>query len=127
MSKNAKEKKSPGSIVYVLSSVVCSLPPAKHTEYVLLKYALMGLMKTQAVEFARSGIRVNAVSPGAIPTATEAGLDPEEQTRIALGNQCIKRRGTPEDIANLVYFLASDESDFITGQSIAVDGGWIMH
>jgi len=53
--------------------------------------------------------------------------DPEGYNEWALDQQCIKRRGTPQDIGNLVVFLASDASSFITGQTVVVDGGWAMH
>lgn len=51
----------------------------------------------------------------------------EAYSKSVLEKQCIKRRGQPEDIGALVVFLASDDSDFITGQTIEIDGGWVMH
>ena len=53
--------------------------------------------------------------------------DPEGYTRFVLDHQAVKRRGTPDDIARTLAFLASDDAGFITGQTLNVDGGWIMH
>ena len=66
--------------------------------------------------------------PGAFPTAAEAiHADPEGYNRHILEQQALKRRGRPEDIGHAVLFLASEAASFITGQTLAVDGGWAMH
>ncbi len=71
---------------------------------------------------------VNAIAPGAFPTdAEKIHPNPDEYNRWVLEQQSVKRRGTPEDIGNLVTFLASDQASFITGQTIGIDGGWMMH
>jgi NAD(P)-dependent dehydrogenase (short-subunit alcohol dehydrogenase family) len=71
---------------------------------------------------------VNAISPGAFPTdAEKIHPDPEGYTRFVLDHQSIKRRGSPRDIAEAILFLVSDRSAFITGQTLNVDGGWVMH
>ena len=76
----------------------------------------------------RTGSRSTRSRPGAFPTdAEKIHPDPEGYNQWVLDQQCIKRRGTPEDIGNLVVFLASDASSFITGQTIEIDGGWAMH
>jgi 3-oxoacyl-[acyl-carrier protein] reductase len=73
-------------------------------------------------------VTVNAISPSAFTTdAGKIHPDPEGYNRLVLDQQSIKRRGTPEDIGNLVAFLASDAASFITGQTIQIDGGWAMH
>ncbi len=96
--------------------------------YVASKGALVGLTRAWAREFGGDGITVNAVSPGAFPTdAEKIHPDPEGYTRFVLDHQAVKRRGTPADIAATLAFLASDEAGFITGQTLNVDGGWIMH
>jgi 3-oxoacyl-[acyl-carrier protein] reductase len=115
-----------GKIINI-ASITFFFGPEGLLHYVATKGGVIGFTRSLARELGPHNINVNAVSPGAIPTHTEADMDPEERRRIVLASQSIKRRGTPEDIANLVCFLASDESDFITGQSIGVDGGWIMH
>lgn len=96
--------------------------------YVQSKGALIGLTRAWAREFGKHGITVNAVSPGAFPTDAEKIHPdlPAYEKRI-YEHQAIQRRGAPEDISNILLFLASDASSFITGQTINVDGGWIMH
>jgi 3-oxoacyl-[acyl-carrier protein] reductase len=96
--------------------------------YVASKGALIGLTRAWAREFGSYGITVNAVSPGAFPTdAEKIHPDPEGYTRFVLDHQAVKRRGSPADIAATLAFLASDEAGFITGQTLNVDGGWVMH
>jgi 3-oxoacyl-[acyl-carrier protein] reductase len=85
------------------------------------------MTRALARELGPHGITVNAISPGAFPTAAEdIHPDPEGYRQFVLDHQSLKRRGTPEDIANLTLFLASDASSFITGQTINIDGGWVM-
>jgi 3-oxoacyl-[acyl-carrier protein] reductase len=96
--------------------------------YVASKATLVGLTRAWAREFGAYGVTVNAIAPGAFPTdAEKIHPDPEGYTRFVLERQAVKRRGTPLDIANALAFLASDEAGFITGQTLNVDGGWVMH
>ena len=98
-----------------------------YTPYVASKGALLGLTKNLARELGPHGIRVNALSPGAIVSEAETrvfGDNWEQYERWILENQMLKVRGQPEDVAELVLFLASPISDFITGQNIGIDGGW---
>ncbi len=96
--------------------------------YVASKGALVGLTRALARECGAHGITVNAIAPGAFPTAAEAiHPDLEAYNAYILDQQAVKRRGMPEDIANAVLFLAAPESSFITGQLLCVDGGWVMH
>lgn len=96
--------------------------------HVASKGALIGLTRAWAREFGPYGITVNAISPGAFPTDAEAvNPNPEEFTRHVLEHQAVKRRGHVGDIANAIAFLAAEESGFITGQLLNVDGGWVMH
>jgi NAD(P)-dependent dehydrogenase (short-subunit alcohol dehydrogenase family) len=96
--------------------------------YVASKGALVGLTRALARECGADGITVNAIAPGAFPTAAEA-IHPDlpAYNQFILDQQAVKRRGEPTDIANAVLFLAAPESSFITGQLLCVDGGWIMH
>lgn len=96
--------------------------------YVQSKGALIGLARAWAREFGAYGITVNAISPGAFPTdAEKIHPDPEGYTKFVLEHQAVKRRGSSRDIASALMFLASDEAGFITGQTLNVDGGWVMH
>lgn len=96
--------------------------------YVASKGALVGLTRAWAREFGPYGITVNAIAPGAFPTdAEKIHPDPEGYARFVLEHQAVKRRGHAEDIASALMFLASQESGFITGQTLNVDGGWVMH
>jgi 3-oxoacyl-[acyl-carrier protein] reductase len=95
--------------------------------YVASKGGVVGLTKALARELAEHNINVNAISPGAVPTAAEAiHPDPEGYNRFVLENQAIQRRATPDDIARAILFFVSPLSDFVTGQTLAVDGGWSM-
>jgi 3-oxoacyl-[acyl-carrier protein] reductase len=97
-------------------------------DYVSSKGAVIGFTRTLAREVGAEGVTVNAISPGAFPTAAErVHPDQEALNRRILEAQCLKRRGTPEDVGNLVTFVASDAASFITGQTIMIDGGWAMH
>ncbi len=96
--------------------------------YVQSKGALLGLTRAWAREFGPYGITVNALAPGAFPTdAEKIHPNPDEYSRFVLDRQAIKRRGQARDFANAVEFFLSDESGFITGQTLNVDGGWVMH
>jgi 3-oxoacyl-[acyl-carrier protein] reductase len=97
-------------------------------DYVASKGGIVGFTRALAREIGPDGITVNTISPGAFPTAAERiHPDPEGYNRMVLEAQSIKRRGTPEDVGNLVTFLAGDAASFITGQMILIDGGWMMH
>jgi 3-oxoacyl-[acyl-carrier protein] reductase len=97
--------------------------------YAASKAGIMGLTATLSVELGPFGVNVNAVAPGYIATAmTDAtarriGLDPEELKKAAAEQTPVRRVGEPEDIAATVAFLAADESSFISGQTIQVNGG----
>ena len=95
---------------------------AGQANYAASKAGIIGLTKTNAVEFAARGIAVNAVAPGFIGTDMTAKLAPEtlEKFKNAIPAQ---RIGQPKDVANAVAFLASDEASYITGQVLGVDGG----
>jgi len=111
-----------------ISSVTISGGWADLTPYVQSKMALVGLTRSWAREFGKHGITVNAVAPGAFPTDAEKIHPdlPAYEKRIYEA-QALQRRGAPDDIANILMFLASDAASFITGQTIHVDGGWYMH
>jgi NAD(P)-dependent dehydrogenase (short-subunit alcohol dehydrogenase family) len=94
--------------------------------YVASKHALVGLTKNVALDYAKQNIRVNAVCPGIIHTPMIdrfTGGDPEVIAQMVAAKP-MGRMGLPEEIAETVVFLCSNASSFITGQAIAVDGGW---
>jgi 3-oxoacyl-[acyl-carrier protein] reductase len=96
--------------------------------YVASKGALVGLARAWAREFGPYGVTVNAIAPGAFPTdAEKIHPDPRGYCRYVLEHQAIKRRGMPADIASALIFLTCDEAGFITGQTLNIDGGWVMH
>ena len=98
------------------------------TPYVQSKGALIGLARSWAREFGKYGITANAVSPGAFPTdAEKIHTDFAAYEKRIYDHQALQRRGRPADISNILMFLASDASSFITGQTINIDGGWVMN
>ena len=101
---------------------------ANLSPYVQSKGALIGLTRAWAREFGQYGVTVNAIAPGAFPTdAEKIHPDPEGYNQFVLDHQSVKRRGDAGDIAQALMFLASDHASFITGQTLNVDGGWVMH
>ncbi len=112
-----------GSIVNCAS--VAGLVGAPYVSaYVAAKHGVVGLTKTAALEYARQGIRVNAVCPGMIDTPmTRKGLTPEIAAKL-LEESPIGRFGQPVEIASAVVWLCSEGASFLTGQAIAVDGAW---
>ncbi|PIC63125.1 3-oxoacyl-ACP reductase FabG [Sporosarcina sp. P13] len=92
------------------------------TNYAASKSALIGMTKTWAKELGRKGIQVNAVAPGYTSTAMVESI-PDQVKEKMISNTSLKRLGKPRDIANAYLFLASDESDYITGHVLHVDGG----
>lgn len=92
------------------------------TAYSASKAAVIGLTKSLAKEVAPSGVRVNCVAPGFVPTEMNAALSAETVEAIREETP-LMRTGSPEDIANAVLFLAGDGASFITGQTLSVDGG----
>jgi len=117
-------KQRTGKIVNVASIVGVSGNPGQ-ANYVAAKAGVIGLTKTTAKEFATRNIHVNAVAPGFISTDMTDALS-EEQQQGMLAMIPLEKFGQPEDVAKTVRFLASSDADYITGQTIHIDGGMVM-
>ena len=117
------ERKS-GKIVTV-SSIWGTQGACMESVYSATKSAIIGLTKSLAKELAPSGINVNCVSPGVIDTAMNNRFDQDEKQDL-IDRTPLSRLGNPIEIAELVYFLCSDKSNFITGQNITIDGGFTL-
>jgi NAD(P)-dependent dehydrogenase (short-subunit alcohol dehydrogenase family) len=102
---------------------------ASAVAYTAAKHAVIGMTKVAALEYAPAGIRINAVCPGFIKTPmVEQGLkqmgDFQQLSAQIAGLHALGRMGEPEEVANLVLFLASDDASFLTGAAYLVDGGY---
>jgi NAD(P)-dependent dehydrogenase (short-subunit alcohol dehydrogenase family) len=95
--------------------------------YVASKGAVMGMTRVLAKEMGKDGIPVNAVMPGMVATPGTEAHSQEEAFNRVMGNQAIKKRVTPEHLAGLIAYLASDDAELITGQMILCDGGGYLH
>jgi dehydrogenase/reductase SDR family protein 4 len=115
-----------GSIVNIAS--IAGLRPQLHSLlYSMTKAALIMMTKSYALELGPKGVRVNAIAPGLIQTTlSEYYWKEEAQRDAALAKQPIKRLGQPSDVAELALLLASEKGSYITGQTLTVDGGFLL-
>lgn len=118
-----------GGNIITVTSVTVELGMAGLLDYVSSKAALIGFTRALAREVGKDGIRVNSVMPGAIRTEQEIalGFDEEELKKLSADRQCLPRRGFADDLAGTFLYLASDDSSFVSGQVVNVDGGWIHY
>jgi len=116
-------RQSKGSIIYISSIAGLDATPPQYA-YAAAKSALVGAVKNLAAEVAVNHIRVNAVAPGVIDTDMVAQLD-DSLRKDMLDRVVMKRIGTPEEVGNVIAFLGSDLSSYVTGQVIRVDGGGV--
>jgi 3-oxoacyl-[acyl-carrier protein] reductase len=108
-----------------IASVVGIIGNKGQANYAASKAGLIGLTKSVAKELASRNILINAVAPGFIETDMTAAMTPEARTTLS-GQIPLERLGTPNDVAAMVAFLASDLASYITGQVLVVDGGLVM-
>ncbi len=124
-----------GSIINMSSGASSIKGAPARCVYGTSKAAVIGLTKSVAADFVKSGIRCNAICPGTIETpslqdriaanaAASGGLDQARSAFIA--RQAMGRLGTPEEIAALAVYLGANESQFVTGQTMVIDGGWTL-
>jgi NAD(P)-dependent dehydrogenase (short-subunit alcohol dehydrogenase family) len=119
-------KQGSGAIVNTASGAgVVALPAVPL--YTASKHAVVGLTKAAALQYAKAGIRINVVAPGAIETDMfEAATGGQDEAKAYMaGLHPIGRIGTPLEVANAVLFLSSDMASFITGETLMVDGGYV--
>ncbi len=119
-----------GSIIN-MSSIAGPTGVANRGAYSVSKAGVIGLTKSLAMDFVKDGVRVNCICPGTVDTPSlrqriAASANPEAARTAFLARQPMGRLGLPEEIAALALFLASDESRYMTGQAIIMDGGWKM-
>lgn len=117
--------KARGGHIVSMASVAGLYGNAGQINYSASKAGVVGMTLTAAKELGKRGITVNAVAPGFIETPMTAVL-PEKVKEAAVGTIALGRYGQPQDVANAVFFLASEEAKYITGQVLVVDGGMVM-
>ena len=114
-----------GSIINISSQLGIVAVPYNGAAYQTAKGGVRILTKAAALQYAPDGIRVNSVHPGPIVTEmTRAGRNNAERLEMMLARIPMGRYGEPEEVANAVLYLASDEASFVTGSEVVVDGGW---
>jgi NAD(P)-dependent dehydrogenase (short-subunit alcohol dehydrogenase family) len=115
-----------GKIINIASSTFFKGVP-NYIHYTTSKGGVVGFTRSLARELGEHGIRVNAIAPGFTLSGENEKNMPREQQEWNIKIRMLKRAQVPEDLVGIMVFLASDESDFITGQTISVDGGSIVH
>lgn len=113
-----------GARVLVISSLYGFLGRQGRLPYVMSKHALIGAVKTLAIEWAEYGVLVNALSPGYVATKMTYANNPPNLIANFINDIPLHRLGTPEDIAEVAAFLCSPRNRYLTGQDIVVDGGF---
>lgn len=120
------KKSQHGRVINIASRTYFLANPGQMA-YVAAKGAVMGMTRVMAKELGDDGITVNAVAPGMVATPGTMAHSNEEAFNRVMMNQAIKKRVTPEHLAALIAFIASDDAEMITGQMILCDGGGYLH
>ncbi len=121
-----KNQKS-GVIINLASIVFLLGAHTDMTHYISSKGGVVGFTRSLARELGQYNIRVNAISPGAVQTESEAASVTPRDEALVMANQCLQTRVQPSDIANAILFFASNDARAITGQNLVVDNGWAMN
>ena len=126
MAEGAKREKRDRAIVNV-ASLSGHQAGAEIPHYSAAKAGVINFTRSLALELSPYGIRVNSVSPGFVETPlTEDALQNDRFVRAIQRNTALQRVGTPEEIANVIAFVASSEASYMTGSDLLVDGGWLI-
>jgi NAD(P)-dependent dehydrogenase (short-subunit alcohol dehydrogenase family) len=113
---------NPASAIVNVASVAGIVGMSSHIAYSASKHAVVGMTKSTAIEYARKGLRVNAVCPGFTETAMVNAADEKYAQNMILSTP-MKRLGDAKEIAKAIHYLATEESEFVTGHSLIIDGG----
>lgn len=116
-----------GGIIINVSSVHEIIPRPQYVSYSISKGGMENMTKTLALEYAPQGIRVNAIAPGATATPINSWSNDPQKRKEVESHIPMKRAGTPEEMAAITAFLASDDAAYITGQTLFVDGGLTLY
>jgi NAD(P)-dependent dehydrogenase (short-subunit alcohol dehydrogenase family) len=117
---------SSGGAIVNMASILGRVAFQNSPAYVAAKHGVVGLTKTAAVEYAKQGLRINAVGPGFISTPLISGLEEDQKTRdLLISLHPVGRLGEPEEVAELVIWLSSEKASFVTGAYYAIDGGYL--
>jgi NAD(P)-dependent dehydrogenase (short-subunit alcohol dehydrogenase family) len=125
LTQMSKQKKG---VIVNMSSILGKVGFANSSHYVAAKHGIIGLTQTAALEYATDGIRINAICPGFIetPLLTNAGITKDSDfQKYIIGLHPMKRLGKSDEIAAGFIFLASDDSSFVTGTTLEIDGGYL--
>ena len=126
-----EKKKGKGNVVIVSSAASSVKGAPNRFIYGVTKAALNGFIKALAIDYVKQGIRCNGILPGTVETPSWQGRvnmaeDPKKAKEDFIARQAMGRLAQPEEIASLATYLASDESDFVTGTLNLIDGGWTL-
>jgi len=121
-----KMKAKKRGAILMISSIYGHISRKGRLPYSMSKHALNGMVKTLALEFGPFNIKVNAVSPGFVETSLTTKNNSPEVIKSLVEKIPLGRMAKPEDIANIVFFLCSEENNYITGQCVVADGGYTI-